>query len=144
MAKNSVLSWSKTWISLPAQIKLHKNMNTLNMTSRTCFSIACKRETIAFSFIISKTIPHYFLLTDYICCHVFSLPLLCIPQPGARDFVTKVKQINNQSDFIWVSSFAGPSHLTIRSSVYIFKVEILVFSIFTMSTKLDPITYLET
>ena len=37
--------------------------------------------------------------------------------PG--DFATKVKQINSQSDLIWMSSFAGPSYLTIRSSVYI-------------------------
>ena len=40
------------------------------------------------------------------------------PLPG--DFVTKVKQINSQSDLILMSSFAGPSYLTIRSSVYIF------------------------
>ena len=39
--------------------------------------------------------------------------LIC---PG--DFVTKVKQINNQSDLIWMTGFAGPSYLTIRSSVY--------------------------
>ena len=56
-------------------------------------------------------------------------------------FVTKVKQINSQSDLISMSSFAGLSYLTIRSFVYIFYVEILVFSIFTMSTKLDPIAY---
>ena len=31
----------------------------------------------------------------------------------------KVKQINSQSDLIWMMSFAGPSYLTIRSSVYI-------------------------
>ena len=37
--------------------------------------------------------------------------------PG--DFATKVKQINSQSGLIWMSSFAGPSYLTIRSSVYI-------------------------
>ena len=37
--------------------------------------------------------------------------------PG--DFVTKVKQINSQSDLISMSNFAGPSYLTIRSSVYI-------------------------
>ena len=30
--------------------------------------------------------------------------------PG--DFVTKVKQINSQSDLIWMSSFAGPFYLT--------------------------------
>ena len=37
--------------------------------------------------------------------------------PG--DLVTKVKQINSQSDLIWMTSFAGPSYLTVRSSVYI-------------------------
>ena len=37
--------------------------------------------------------------------------------PG--DFVTKVKQLNSQSDLIWMASFAGPSYLTVRSSVYI-------------------------
>ena len=38
-------------------------------------------------------------------------------RPG--DFATKVKQINSQSDLIWMLSFAGPSYLTIRSSVHI-------------------------
>ena len=37
--------------------------------------------------------------------------------PG--DFATKDKQINSQSDLTWMSSFAGPSYLKIRSSVYI-------------------------
>ena len=37
--------------------------------------------------------------------------------PG--DSVTKVKQNNSQSDLTSMSSFAGPSYLTIRSSVYI-------------------------
>ena len=37
--------------------------------------------------------------------------------PG--DFITKVKQINSQSDLISMSSFAGPSYLTIRSCVCI-------------------------
>ena len=36
------------------------------------------------------------------------------------DFVAKVKQISSQSDLIPMSSFAGPSYLTIRSSVCIF------------------------
>ena len=35
------------------------------------------------------------------------------------DFFPKVKQINSQSDLISMASFAGPSYLTIRSSVYI-------------------------
>ena len=30
-----------------------------------------------------------------------------------------MKQINSQSDLIWMRSFAGPSYLTIRFSVYI-------------------------
>ena len=38
---------------------------------------------------------------------------------GPGDFVTKVKQINSQYDLIWMSSFAGPSYIIIRSSVYI-------------------------
>ena len=38
-------------------------------------------------------------------------------KPG--DFATIVKQINSQSDLIWMSSFAGPSDITIRSSVHI-------------------------
>ena len=33
------------------------------------------------------------------------------------NFVTNVKQIKNQSDLISMSSFTGPPHLTIRSSV---------------------------
>ena len=35
------------------------------------------------------------------------------------DFATKVKQINSESNLIYMSSFAGPSYLTVRSSVYI-------------------------
>ena len=38
-------------------------------------------------------------------------------KPG--DFFTKVKQINSQSDSICMTSFAGPSYLTIRFSVYL-------------------------
>ena len=37
--------------------------------------------------------------------------------PG--DFITKVKQINSQSDLISMSSFAGPSYLTTWSSICI-------------------------
>ena len=59
--------------------------------------------------------------------------------PG--DFVTKVKEINSQSDSISMSSFAGL--LTSQSdSLYTsFQVEILVFSIFTISSKLDQVIY---
>ena len=54
-----------------------------------------------------------------------SLHVFCIETAGIflhplqRDFATNVKQINNQSDLIWMSSFAGPSYLAIRFSVYI-------------------------
>ena len=49
---------------------------------------------------------------------------------------------NSQSGLIWITSFAGPSYLTIRSSVYIILLfERLVFSTFTIFAKLDPITY---
>ena len=69
--------------------------------------------------------------------HVFSRQ---VSPPG--DFVTKMKQINSQSDFIWRSSFAGPSYLTIRlSSVYIILMWDLCISIFTTNAKLDPIIY---
>ena len=37
--------------------------------------------------------------------------------PG--DFVTNVKQINSQSDLTSMLSFAGPSYLTVRISLYI-------------------------
>ena len=40
-----------------------------------------------------------------------------------------------------MSSFAGPSYLTIRSSVYIILIEILIFLIFTISDKLDAFAY---
>ena len=46
---------------------------------------------------------------------LISLPIPCC-YPG--DFVTNVTQISSQSDLISMSSFAGPSYLTIRSSVY--------------------------
>ena len=41
----------------------------------------------------------------------------CFRKPG--DLVTNVTQINSQSDLISISSFAGPSYLTIRSSLCI-------------------------
>ena len=41
---------------------------------------------------------------------------LLVEYPG--DIVTNVTQINSQSDLISMLSFAGPSYLTIRSSVY--------------------------
>ena len=40
---------------------------------------------------------------------------VCVDHPG--DFATKVKQINSQSDLIYMSSFSGLSYLTIRSSL---------------------------
>ena len=40
-----------------------------------------------------------------------------VSYPG--DFITKVKQVNSQSDIVSMSSFAVPSYLTIRSSVCI-------------------------
>ena len=46
-----------------------------------------------------------------------SLQKQCRVNPG--DFVTKMKQINSQSDSFSMSSFAGLTYLTIRSSVYI-------------------------
>ena len=51
----------------------------------------------------------------FFCEVLYEVPLI----PGPGDFVTKVKQINSQSDFIWMTSFDGPSYLTVRSSVYI-------------------------
>ena len=41
----------------------------------------------------------------------FSMQLLMPSQP--RDFIMKVKQSNNQSDLISISSFAGKSYHTI-------------------------------
>ena len=61
------------------------------------------------------------------------------PLPG--DFVTNVTQINSQSDLISMPRFVGPVYLTIRSSFYTILIEILVFSIFTISAKLDPVMY---
>ena len=77
------------------------------------------------------------LLFLFIVSHCLFLPNL----PG--DFATKVKQINSQSDLIWMSSFAGPSYLTIRSSVYVSLIwdPYIYFFIFTISDKLDAFTY---
>ena len=60
-------------------------------------------------------------------------------EPG--DFATKVKQINSQSDLIWMSSFAGPSYLTMSSSVYIILIWDFIFLIFTIYDELDALTY---
>ena len=50
-------------------------------------------------------------------------------QSLAGDFAKEVKQIKSQSDVIWMSSFHGPSYLTVRSS--------------TISDKLDATTCVE-
>ena len=44
-------------------------------------------------------------------------PLAWWPSRHSGDFVTKVKQINSQSDLIWMTSSAGPSYLAIRSNL---------------------------
>ena len=55
----------------------------------------------------------YIKLTVQIHHYIFTE----ITQPG--DFVMNVKQINSQSNLTSMTSFAGPSYLTIKSSVYI-------------------------
>ena len=89
--------------------------------------------SLHFNNLITPGLPRYFTskLSDFLslfpggqldlsssvfkenCLH-FQWPF---PHPG--DFPMKVKQINSQSDLIWMSSFVVPSYLTIRSSVYI-------------------------
>ena len=51
-----------------------------------------------------------------------------------------MKQINNKSDLISMSSFAGPSYLTTIYMIHIILTWDFVFSIFTISAKLDPFT----
>ena len=52
-------------------------------------------------------------------------------RPG--DFVAKVKQINSQSDLIWMRSFAGPCYLTIRFSVYIILIwDLCIFNFYNL------------
>ena len=63
------------------------------------------------------------------------------PYPG--DFVTKVKHINSQSDLISLLSFAGLFYLKSDPLSTSFSSEILVFSTFTISAKLIPVTYAE-
>ena len=51
--------------------------------------------------------------------------------PG--DFVTNVKQINSQSDLTWMSSFACPSYVTVRSSLYIILIwDTCIFNIYNL------------
>ena len=60
--------------------------------------------------------------------------------PG--NFATRVKQINSQSDLIWMSSYSGPSCLTIRSSVLSnSNVSSLQLLIVTISSQLSTVTY---
>ena len=78
------------------------------------------------------------------CLVEISISIIGIALVPPGDFVTNVnvKQINSQSELTSMSSFAGPSYLTVRSSLYIilhhFDCEILAFSI---AAKLDPVTY---
>ena len=53
------------------------------------------------------------------CLEALNSSTATVLYPGV--FSTKVKHINSQSDLISTSSFAGPSYLTIRSSVCILK-----------------------
>ena len=52
-------------------------------------------------------------------------------QPG--DFVKNVRQINSQSDLTSMSSFAGPSYLTVRSSLYIISIwDPCIFNVYNL------------
>ena len=51
--------------------------------------------------------------------HFFGEPCIQFIWYFPGDFLTKVKQVNSQSDLISMSSFAGPSYLTIRSCICI-------------------------
>ena len=64
-----------------------------------------------------------------------------MPERLPGDFITKVKQIDSQSDLTSMSSFAVPSYLESHPLSSTFPFEVLVFAIFTISAKLDPVTY---
>ena len=54
-------------------------------------------------------------------------------QNQSGHFDTKVKQINSQSDLISMSSFTGPSYLTIKSSVcIIFNLRFCIFNLYNL------------
>ena len=57
-----------------------------------------------------------------------NLSITITPFPG--DFVTNVKKINSQSDLTLMSSFAGPSYLTVRSSYYVILNSDRIFSLY--------------
>ena len=78
-------------------------------------------------------------LPKYCTAAMVALSLDCYHDPG--DFLTKVKQIDSQSDLISMSNFASPIVIRIRSSVYIISIRGPCISIFKISAKLDPITY---
>ena len=49
------------------------------------------------------------------------------------DFVKIVRQINSQSDLTSMSSFAGPSYLTVRSSLHIILIgDPCIFNIYNL------------
>ena len=73
---------------------------------------------------VRNTGPRFHLVSCYrpISQHkklVYNGELLLFIKSMPGDFATKVKQISSQSGLIWMSNFAGPSYLTIGSSVYI-------------------------
>ena len=67
----------KTWNSLPAQIPLRKNVNTLKHDIKNLFFNRLQKRDDRI-FIYYQPNDHYLLLTDYIFYYVFSLPLFFV------------------------------------------------------------------
>ena len=65
------------------------------------------------------------------CLVEISISIIGIALVPPGDFVTNVnvKQINSQSELTSMSSFAGPSYLTVRSSLYIILHHLIVKSL---------------
>ena len=102
-------------------------MRKIDKVPKTCISIALfgSNRVKCNSCNIRVLHPRKFLVVDMLVQYTtktFGSDYLSIyyyycKHPG--DFITKVTQINSQSDLISMSSFAGPPYLTIRSSVSI-------------------------
>ena len=83
---------------------------TENEAQNICLQPWSKIEGTLHPFSLSLNVPIWCL------CHPINDDCDCTSLLLPGDFITNMKQVNSQSDLISMSSFAGPSYPTLRSS----------------------------
>ena len=105
------------WRFQPIRIK---NLCFFILKQKTCYSIPVPRSSTEKWPVINKPNTHHALTvkwTEDKSSNKLKVSTKSMCYLG--DFVTLVKQINSESDLILMSTFAGPSYFTVRSSVFI-------------------------